>query len=106
MGGRLYDQQMQSASKDFEQEITRLTGEMKNLRDSFSAAADSTELKELLSTMGKLAAAGNLSSDAMDAYKKAIDSRQTKQSNQETQEFMDNQFPMFQQFGAPDNGEG
>lgn len=74
--GRLVDDlEGFSQSKDFAQEVSRLKDNMKELRDSFKESAQDTSLKEFLTMVGRLASAGNLSSDIMEKYYKGIEKR-------------------------------
>jgi hypothetical protein len=108
VGGRMFDQYMKSAADDFAQEIGRLKDEMGNLRKAFKEASDSNEIKELMTQMGKLAAAGKLTAESQEAYNKAIKDRQekiiTEDATRANQQFVDQMFN-FTQFGAPDNTE-
>jgi hypothetical protein len=106
--GRGYDQYMRSAADDFAQEIDRLTDEMGNLRKAFKEASDSNEIKELMSAMGKLAKAGDLSADAQKAYTAAIKKRQNDLNAQESQKIIDrmtNPQTNYVQYGASSDTE-
>lgn len=107
-GPRMFDQYMKSAASDFAQEITRLKDQMKTLRDAFKEASDSNEIKELMTQMGKLAAAGKLTAESQEAYNKAIKDRQetmlTEDATKANQQMVNKMFN-FMQYGASSDTE-